>query len=89
MIKTLSYFLYAFLVALIASFVSLEIPARPPAIPPDKLTFYFPVMFRSPPGLVSGVVLDQDGPVAGATVRAGSLDSSPAWRFLTPANRHP
>ena len=26
-------------------------------------------MFRSPPGLVSGVVLDQNGPLAGATVR--------------------
>ena len=69
MIKTFSYFLYALFVVLIASIVAPGTPAQPPAITPDKLISYFPLMFRSPPGLVSGTVFDEDGVVAGVTVR--------------------
>ena len=67
--KALSYCAIALLVALVAAEAPLGVPALAPASSPGHFTFFLPLMFQSLVGQVSGEILDQDGPVAGATVR--------------------
>ena len=67
--KKFAFFTFALLVGLIAAAAPQRTPASSPATPLSTLTLFMPLIFQSPPGQISGMVLDQDGPLAGATVR--------------------
>lgn len=67
--KTFSYLTVALLVGLIAVIAPQRTTVSSPALLPDHFIFFMPIIFQSPPGQVSGVILDHNGPLAGATVR--------------------
>jgi hypothetical protein len=67
--KTLTYFTFALLVGLIAVVRPQRTPARSLATLSGPFPFFLPLIYQSPSGHVSGVILDQDGPLVGATVR--------------------
>ena len=65
--KKFAFFTFALLVGLITAAAPRRTPASSPASPLSPLLIHA-VDVPVPPGQVSGVVLDQDGPLAGATV---------------------
>jgi hypothetical protein len=66
---TFFYFIFSFLVGLVAAIAPRKTTASLPASPSGQFSSFLPLIFQSPPGEVSGVVLDPNGPVVGATVR--------------------
>ena len=67
--KKLLFSTLTILVALVALALPLRAPARAPAALTCQEAVFLPVLLWSWPGQVSGVALDQDGPLAGVTVR--------------------